>query len=163
MPVSRATPALDALQAAGVAYTLHNYRHDPAVTRFGEESVEALGVDPRRVLKTLVAAAAAARGPDLVVGIVPVSSRLDLKALAVAIGAKKVQLADPALAERSSGYVVGGISPLGQRTRLPTVLDAAALGYETVYVSAGRRGQQVELAPADLVRLTGAQIAKISR
>ncbi|HEY8663855.1 MAG TPA: Cys-tRNA(Pro) deacylase [Propionibacteriaceae bacterium] len=156
------TPALDILTAAGVAFTVHEYDHT-ASDHFGDETVAALGVTPERVFKTLIASITPSGKPELVVGIVPVSGQMDLKALAAAVGAKRVDMADPATAQRSSGYVVGGISPLGQRTRLRTVVDASAVTYETVLVSGGRRGLQVELAPADLVRLTDAIVAEIGR
>lgn len=135
------------------------YEHDPAVTDFGGEAAAALGVEPARVFKTLLAEVDGA----LVVGIVPVSGRLDLKALAAALGGRRASMADPALAERRTGYVVGGISPLGQRTRLRTVLDISALQYEAVLVSGGRRGLDIELSPSDLVRATEASTARIGR
>ena len=156
------TPALDILTAAGVAFTVHEYDHT-ASDHFGDETVAALGVPAERVFKTLVASVTTSGKPELVVGIVPVSGQMDLKALAAAVGAKRADMADPAAAQRSSGYVVGGISPLGQRRRLRTVVDASAVTYETVLVSGGRRGLQVELAPADLVRLTDAIVAEIGR
>ena len=156
------TPALDILTAAGVAFTVHEYDHT-ASDHFGDETVAALGVTPERVFKTLIASITPSGKPELVVGIVPVSGQMDLKALAAAVGAKRAEMADPAAAQRSSGYVVGGISPLGQRTRLRTVIDQSAMSYETVLVSGGRRGLQVELAPADLVRLTDAIVAEIGR
>ena len=156
------TPALDILAAAGVAFTVHEYDHT-ASDHFGDETVAALGVTPERVFKTLIASITTSGKPELVVGIVPVSGQMDLKALAAAVGAKRADMADPAAAQRSSGYVVGGISPLGQRTRLRTVIDQSAMSYETVLVSGGRRGLQVELAPADLVRLTNAIVAEIGR
>jgi Cys-tRNA(Pro)/Cys-tRNA(Cys) deacylase len=156
------TPALDILTAAGVAFTVHEYDHT-ASDHFGDETVAALGVTGERVFKTLIASITMSGKPELVVGIVPVSGQMDLKALAAAVGAKRADMADPAAAQRSSGYVVGGISPLGQRTRLRTVVDASAVTYETVLVSGGRRGLQVELAPADLVRLTDGQVAEIGR
>ena len=156
------TPALDILTAAGVAFTVHEYDHT-ASDHFGDETVAALGVTGERVFKTLIASITMSGKPELVVGIVPVSGQMDLKALAAAVGAKRADMADPAAAQRSSGYVVGGISPLGQRTRLRTVVDASAVTYETVLVSGGRRGLQVELAPADLVRLTDAKVAEIGR
>ena len=156
------TPALDILTAAGVAFTVHEYDHT-ASDHFGDETVAALGVTGERVFKTLIASITMSGKPELVVGIVPVSGQMDLKALAAAVGAKRADMADPAAAQRSSGYVVGGISPLGQRTRLRTVIDASAMAYETVLVSGGRRGLQVELAPADLVRLTGGKVAEIGR
>lgn len=156
------TPALDILTAAGVAFTVHEYDHT-ASDHFGDETVAALGVTGERVFKTLIASITMSGKPELVVGIVPVSGQMDLKALAAAVGAKRADMADPAAAQRSSGYVVGGISPLGQRTRLRTVVDASAVTYETVLVSGGRRGLQVELAPADLVRLTDGKVAEIGR
>jgi Cys-tRNA(Pro)/Cys-tRNA(Cys) deacylase len=153
------TPATVALTRAGVAFTLHPYDHDPRAESFGLEAAAALGVPAERVFKTLLAEA----GGRLVVGIVPVTGQLDLKALARAVGAPKALMADPAAAERSTGYVVGGISPVGQRRALPTVLDATALDHPTVFVSGGRRGLDLELAPADLVRVTGATTAPIGR
>jgi len=156
------TPALDILTAAGVAFTVHEYDHT-ASDHFGDETVAALGVTPERIFKTLIAGITMSGKPELVLGIVPVSGQMDLKALAAAVGAKRAEMADPAAAQRSSGYVVGGISPLGQRTRLRTVIDQSAMSYETVLVSGGRRGLQVELAPADLVRLTDAIVAEIGR
>ena len=149
------TPATLALDRAGVAYTLHPYAHDPRNSHFGDEAAAALGLDPGRIFKTLVADA----GGELVVAVVPVARQLDLKALAGAAGAKRAVLADPAVAARTTGYVVGGISPLGQRTRLRTFLDASATGFGTVFLSAGKRGLQIEVAPADLVRLTEARLA----
>ncbi|PJJ71802.1 Cys-tRNA(Pro)/Cys-tRNA(Cys) deacylase [Diaminobutyricimonas aerilata] len=153
------TPATVALTAAGIAFTAHPYRHDPAAASFGLEAAEALGVEPERVFKTLLADTDA----GLVVGIVPVAGRLDLKALATAVGAKRAVMADPAVAERRTGYVVGGISPIGQRTTLPTVLDETAELFDTVFVSGGRRGLDLELAPADLLRITGGRVAAIAR
>ncbi len=142
----------------GVGYDVHAYPHDPRSTSYGDEAVAALGLDPARVYKTLVADVDGA----LTVAVVPVAGSLDLKALAAAVGGKRAVLAEPAAAERATGYVVGGISPLGQRKRLPTVVDGSVDAHPTVFVSAGRRGLQVELAPADLVRLTGATVAAIS-
>ena len=156
------TPALDILTATGVVFTVHEYDHT-ATDHFGDETVAALGVPAVRVFKTLLASLSGAGKPELAVGVVPVSGQMDLKALASALGAKRAEMADPAAAQRSSGYVVGGISPLGQRTRLRTVIDQSAMSYETVLVSGGRRGLQVELAPADLVRLTDAIVAEIGR
>lgn len=148
-----------ALVRAGVRFTLHPYDHDPAAPSYGREAAEALGVTPDRVFKTLVADV----DGTLTVAVVPVSGRLDLKALATAVGGKRAGMADPARAERTTGYVLGGISPLGQRTRLPTVVDASALGFPTVLVSAGRRGLDLELGIDDLLRLTRAAIAPIGR
>ncbi|MEY9874924.1 Cys-tRNA(Pro)/Cys-tRNA(Cys) deacylase [Streptacidiphilus sp. MAP12-33] len=153
------TPATVALERAGVAFTVHDYVHDPAAESYGGEAAQALGITPERVFKTLVAEVDGA----LVVGVVPVAGQLDLKALAAALGGKRAAMADPAAAERSSGYVRGGISPLGQRRALPTVLDLSALEHPTVFVSAGRRGLEVELAPQDLATLTKAVLGPISR
>jgi Cys-tRNA(Pro)/Cys-tRNA(Cys) deacylase len=153
------TPATVALTAAGVAYALHPYDHDPAASSFGLEAAEALGVEPARVFKTLLADL----DGRLVVAVVPVTAQLDLKALAAAAGGKRAVMADPAAAERSSGYVVGGISPFGQRRRLGTYVDTSALAYETVFVSGGRRGLDLEVAPGDLVAVTGAVTADIAR
>ncbi|MFC9326910.1 Cys-tRNA(Pro) deacylase [Kitasatospora sp. NPDC057015] len=153
------TPATVALENAGVPFTVHAYEHDPAAESYGGEAAELLGIPSARVFKTLVAEV----DGTLTVGVVPVSGRLDLKALAAAVGGKRAAMADPAAAERSSGYVLGGISPLGQRRPLRTVLDDSVLDHPTVYVSAGRRGLEVELAPADLVALTDARTAPIGR
>ncbi|CAN5383566.1 Cys-tRNA(Pro) deacylase [soil metagenome] len=153
------TPATVALRAAGIAFTEHAYAHDAANTNYGLEAATVLGIDPDRVFKTLLTDVDGA----LVVGIVPVTGKLDLKALAAAVGGKKAAMADPAVAERKTGYVVGGISPIGQKTRHPTVLDESAELWDTVYVSGGRRGLDLELAPADLVAVTGALVADIGR
>ena len=143
-----------------VAHTLHPYDPEhPADQGHGEAAVAALGADPRQVFKTLLTRVDGA----LTVAVVPVSGTLDLKALAAAVGGRTAAMAEPADAERSTGYVLGGISPLGQRKALPTVVDASALDFATVLVSAGRRGLQVELPPADLVRLTKARTAPIGR
>ena len=154
------TPAINALQKARVAFQLHEYEHDPGNTAFGDEVVQKLGQEPARVFKTLIATV---EGRGLVVGIVPVSASLDLKALAAAVGGKRASMTEVAEAERATGYVAGGISPLGQRKRLATVLDASAAAWPTVFVSGGRRGLQLELAPDDLRRLTGAMLAPIAR
>jgi Cys-tRNA(Pro)/Cys-tRNA(Cys) deacylase len=146
------------LARAKVPFTLHPYRHDPRADGYGEEAAAALGVDPERIFKTLIATV----DGRLVCAVVPVAGRLDLKALAAAVGGKRGELAEPAAAARATGYVVGGISPLGQRSRLPVVIDATAEGFPSVFVSAGKRGLQVELAPADLARLTGASHAPIT-
>jgi Cys-tRNA(Pro)/Cys-tRNA(Cys) deacylase len=152
------TPAVRALVAAGIPFTEHPYHHDPAHPSYGLEAATALGLDPTAVFKTLVASV----DGRLVVAVVPVSGTLDLKALAAAVGGKRAALAPPAEAERATGYVVGGISPLGQRRALPTVVDASAVPLPVVYVSAGRRGLDVGLAPADLVRLTRARTAPVA-
>lgn len=152
-----ATPATTRLAKAGVPFTVHAYTHD-AGAPYGPEAARALGIAPARMFKTLVADVDGA----LTVAIVPVAAKLDLKALAAAVGGKRAKMADVAAAERATGYVAGGISPLGQRKRLPTVLDASAEGFATVFCSAGRRGLAIELAPADLARLTGAKLALVS-
>lgn len=156
---SGGTPATVALTAAGTEFTVHAYEHDPASASYGEEAARALGVSPDRVFKTLVADV----DGELTVAVVPVAGSLDLKALAAAVGGKRAAMADPAAAERTTGYVRGGISPLGQRRRLRTVLDASASSHATICVSAGRRGLEVELAPGDLVALTGAVLAAVAR
>lgn len=153
------TPATVALTAAGTAFTVHSYDHDPASASYGEEAAEALGVSADRVFKTLVAEV----DGELVVAVVPVAGSLDLKALASAVGGKRAAMADPAAAERTTGYVRGGISPLGQRKRLRTVLDASAGSHPAICVSAGRRGLEVELSAADLATLTDATLAPIGR
>ncbi|MEU0580234.1 Cys-tRNA(Pro) deacylase [Streptomyces griseoincarnatus] len=156
---SNGTPATVALTAAEVPFTVHSYDHDPSHPSYGEEAAEAMGVSPDRVFKTLVADVDGA----LTVAVVPVAGQLDLKALASAAGGKRASMADPALAERTTGYVRGGISPLGQRKKLPTVLDESATRHETICVSAGRRGLEVELTPTDLANLTSAVLAPIGR
>jgi Cys-tRNA(Pro)/Cys-tRNA(Cys) deacylase len=154
---SQGTPATAALTAAGVPFVLHPYTHDPAAASYGTEAAEALGIDPSRVFKTLMVDVEG----RLAVGIVPVSGTLDLKAMAAALGAKKTAMADPAAAQRRTGYVLGGISPIGQRMPSPTVLDSTALALDTILVSGGRRGLDIELAPAVLIRLTDAVVAPI--
>ncbi|MEW2525168.1 Cys-tRNA(Pro) deacylase [Streptomyces sp. NPDC047071] len=153
------TPATVALTGAGVAFTLHAYDHDPSHPSYGDEAAEAMGVSPDRVFKTLVAEV----DGELTVAVVPVAGSLDLKALAAAVSGKRAVMADPAAAERTTGYVRGGISPLGQRKRLRTVLDDSASAHATICVSAGRRGLEVELSPADLAALTSATLAPIGR
>jgi Cys-tRNA(Pro)/Cys-tRNA(Cys) deacylase len=153
------TPATVALTRAGVAFTEHAYAHDPAAASYGLEAAEILGLDPARVFKTLLASV----DGRLVVGIVPVSGQLDLKAVAAAVGGKRATMADPAAAERATGYVVGGISPVGQKRAHPTVLDDSALACDVVYVSGGRRGLDLGLSPTDLVRVTRATVAPIGR
>ena len=153
------TQAVAELVRAGVAHQLHRYEHDAAAASFGAEAADVLGVDPARVLKTLVASV----DGGLVVAVVPVTGQLDLKALAAAVGGRKATMADPGAAERATGYVLGGISPIGQKRRSPTVVDASASGFDTVFVSGGRRGLEIELAPGDLVAVTGARLAPIAR
>lgn len=157
----KGTPATVAAARAKVAHTLHAYVHDPANRNFGTEAVEALGLDPSRTFKTLIAVPAAGGKP--VCAVVPVGAQLDLKALATAAGAKQMAMADPAVAERATGYLVGGISPLGQKQRLALFVDASARAHPTIFVSAGRRGLEIELAAADLATLTGATFASIAR
>ena len=147
------TPAVVAAERAGIAFTLHDIGHDVRAASYGFEAAELLDVDPSRVFKTLVVS----QDGSLAVAIVPVSAQLDLRALG-----KRAALAERATVERATGYVLGGISPLGQRKRLPMTLDESALPFETIYVSAGRRGLELELAPADLVRLTGAKVAAVA-
>ena len=156
------TPAVKVAQQAGVAIVMHEYEHDPANTNYGLEAAEALGLDPARVFKTLLVALNG-DAKRLAVGVVPVTGQLNLKAMATACGVKKVEMADPIQAQRVTGYLVGGISPLGQKRRLPTVLDATMTAFHTVYVSGGRRGLDIEISPDDLTRLCGAELAPIGR
>lgn len=153
------TPATVALTAAGTDFRTHSYDHDPSASSFGEEMAVATGVPPERAFKTLVAEV----DGRLVVGVVPITAQLDLKALASAVGGKRAAMADPVSAERTTGYVRGGISPLGQRKRLPTILDDSAAHHSTICVSGGRRGFSIELAPSDLLALTDAHLARIAR
>lgn len=148
-----------ALGTAGVAFTLHPYEHAAGAPSYGGEAADALGLSPDEVFKTLVARV----DGRLVTAVVPVSGTLDLKALAAAVGGKKAAMAEPADAERATGYVVGGISPLGQRSRMPLVVDDSVLALDAVYVSAGRRGLQVRVAPADLLRVSGGRTAPLRR
>jgi Cys-tRNA(Pro)/Cys-tRNA(Cys) deacylase len=147
------TPALVAVERAGVEHRVHEYAHDPAAASYGLEAAEKLGVDPARVLKTLVVDLDGKLG----VAVLPVKAQLDLRALG-----KRASLADTRLAERTTGYVTGGISPLGQRKQLPTIVDASALRFPTVYVSGGRRGLEIELASDALVAMTGAETRPIA-
>jgi Cys-tRNA(Pro)/Cys-tRNA(Cys) deacylase len=155
----RGTRATQLLASQRIPYSVHEYEHDPARGPYGPEAAAALAVAPERVFKTLIAEV----DGKLTVAVVPVAGSLDLKALADAAGGKKARLADPATAERATGYVTGGISPLGQRRPLPVVLDASALTFDTVFCSAGQRGLEIELAPADLARAAGAVVASIAR
>jgi Cys-tRNA(Pro)/Cys-tRNA(Cys) deacylase len=154
----RGTSATIALERAKIPFTLHEYAHDPRHDSYGLEASEALGVPPERVFKTLVAAVDGA----LAVGVVPAGRQLDLKALATAVGGKRAIMADVAAAERATGYVAGGISPVGQKRRLPVVIDTSALELATMFCSAGRRGLEIEIVPADLVRAAGAKTAPIA-
>jgi Cys-tRNA(Pro)/Cys-tRNA(Cys) deacylase len=153
------TPAILAARRAKVPFEVHEYEHDPGAPSYGREAAGKLGVDPARVFKTLVASVDGA----LVVALVPVEGSLDLKALASAVGGKRASMAEVTDAERATGYVAGGISPLGQRRSLRTVIDETALGFDRVFVSAGRRGLEIELSPGDLVRLSKASVAVIGR
>ena len=156
------TPAIKTAEKARIVFTVHDYEHDPNADSYGLEAATALGVDATRVFKTLLVSLQGGTAP-LAVGIVPVESQLDLKAFAVVAGAKKASMADPKQAERVTGYLVGGISPLGQKKSLPTIIDTSATEFDTVYVSAGRRGLEIELAPNDLQALCTATLANIKR
>ena len=155
----RGTTATIALERARIPFTLHEYAHQPGHGSYGLEASEALGIPPEQVFKTLIAEV----DGRLVAGVVPVRGQLDLKALAAAMGGKRAAMAEVAAAERATGYVAGGISPVGQRKRLPVVLDSSAMDHATVFCSGGRRGLEIELAPADLVRAANATVAGISR
>jgi Cys-tRNA(Pro)/Cys-tRNA(Cys) deacylase len=155
----RGTRATDLLARLKIAHTVHRYEHDPRGGGYGLEAAAALGMPPERVFKTLIAEV----DQRLIVAVVPVAGSLDLKALAGAAGGKKARMADPAAAERATGYVTGGISPVGQRRSLPAVLDATALNFDTILVSAGQRGLEIEIAPADLIRAAGAGVATIGK
>lgn len=156
---TESTPAFVALHRAGVRFTPHSYVHDPRAESFGMEAAEALGVEPGRVFKTLMAVV----DDELCVGVVPVMGSLDLRSLADALGGKRAQMADAAHAQRATGYVIGGISPLGQKKAHRTVVDRSSAQWPTIFVSGGRRGVEAELAPDDLVRLTRAVVARIAR
>jgi Cys-tRNA(Pro)/Cys-tRNA(Cys) deacylase len=153
------TPATVALKAAGIPFAEHAYEHDPANRSFGEEAATVLGLDPEQVFKTLMVDV----DGSLTVAIVPVTGKLDLGSLAAAVHGKRATMADPAVAERKTGYLVGGISPIGQKTKLPTVLDETAELFDTVFVSGGKRGFDIELAPSDLITITSAIVAAVAR
>jgi len=153
------TRATDQLARLGIQHAVHRCTHDPRHASYGLEASEALGVPPERVFKTLVADV----DGQLTIGVVPVSGSLDLKALAAAVGGKRAGMADPVQAEKASGYVTGGIAPLGLRRSLPVVIDESALAYDTVFCSAGQRGLELELAPADLIKAAAARTAPIGR
>jgi Cys-tRNA(Pro)/Cys-tRNA(Cys) deacylase len=154
-----ATPAFVALHRANVPFTSHSYVHDPRAESFGHEAAQALGVDPGRVFKTLMAVV----DDELCVGVVPVMGSLDLKSLADALGGKRAQMADTARAQRATGYVIGGISPIGQKKAHRTVVDRSAAQWPTVFVSGGRRGLEAEIQPDHLVQVTRAVVARIAR
>lgn len=154
------TPAVELAKKAGIAFELHQYEHDSDHASYGEEAAEKLGVDPARVFKTLVISL---DGRRLAVAVVPVCSRLDLKAAAKALGGKRAAMAEAAAVERATGYVLGGVSPLGQKRRLATLIDHSALELETLFVSAGRRGLEIELAPDDLCRLLDGTFSPLAR
>jgi Cys-tRNA(Pro)/Cys-tRNA(Cys) deacylase len=154
----RGTPATALLAKQRVVHVVHEYTHDPRSASYGNEASAVLGLPGERVFKTLVAEVDGV----LTVGVVPVARQLDLKALAAAAGGKRARMAEVVAAERATGYVAGGISPLGHRKRLPVVVDASASGFETIFCSGGRRGLEIELAPAELVRLADAVVADIA-
>jgi len=154
------TPALDLLKKVRAEHRVHSYEHHPKAASYGLEAAEKLGLEPAQVFKTLLASS---EKGELLVAVVPVVGSLDLKALAHAAGVKKVEMADPAAAQRSTGYLLGGISPLGQKKRLRTFIDKSAEGFSTIFVSAGRRGLEVELAPAVLAEHTQAKFAGVGR
>ncbi len=155
------TPAINCAKKAGITFNVHEYQHDPAAESYGEEAAEALGLDPSLVFKTLLVSLTGHKS-TLAVAVLPVTHMLSLKAIAKALGAKKAEMADPKLAERTTGYIVGGISPIGQKKALPTVIDSSAEALSTLNVSAGRRGLEIELAPEDLAKLTRAVFAPIT-
>lgn len=158
------TPAIVAVERARIAHRVLSYPHDPSAPAYGLEAAAALGLEPSAVFKTLVVSLdGVARNMSLAVALVPVAQQLDLKAAADAFAAKRAAMADPALAERTTGYVVGGISPLGQRKALPTIVDESVLALTEVYISAGRRGLELALSPPDLLRLTHGTTAAITR
>lgn len=154
------TPAILLVRKSGVAHEILEYSHDPSVASYGQEAADVLGIDPATVFKTLVADV---EGVGLVCAVVPVSAMLDLKALADAVKGRKAKMADPAAAERATGYVVGGISPLGQKKALPVVIDASAMALPRMHVSAGRRGLELAIAPNDLLKLARARTGPVAR
>lgn len=154
------TPAVNQAKKAGVTYQIHEYSHDAQQSSYGEEAAEKLGIATARVFKTLVVQLDSG---GLAVGIVPVSGMLNLKQLAKAAGAKKAAMADAKDVERATGYVLGGVSPLGQKKRLPTFIDASAEGFDTIFISAGRRGLEIELAAGVLARLTNGRFAPLAQ
>lgn len=153
------TPAVDQARKAGIEHRIYEYSHDPSSESYGTEAAEKLGIPQQQVFKTLVVSLDA---KVLAVGIVPVCATLNLKRIAKAAGAKKATMADPAEVERTTGYVLGGVSPLGQKKRLKTLIDESARAFATIHVSAGRRGLEIELSPQDLATLCGADFAEIA-
>ena len=152
------TPAIDLAKQQAIPYQVHHYQHDPASASYGMEAAEKLGVKPEQVFKTLVVQL---DGKQLAVAVLPVNQQLSMKLVAKALGAKKAEMASAADVMRSTGYVLGGVSPLGQKKRLPTLIDSSAMQFSTIYVSAGKRGLEIELAAADLAKLLNANIASI--
>ncbi len=153
------TPAIQQVKKSKIVFALHEYDHDPRVREYGQEAVKKLGISPDRLFKTLVVSTDSRK---LAVGVVPVSGQLDLKAIAKALGVKRAAMAEKKQVERSTGYITGAISPMGQKKQLPTIIDASALDLEIVFVSAGHRGLQISLSPGDLARLTKATFHGIS-
>jgi Cys-tRNA(Pro)/Cys-tRNA(Cys) deacylase len=154
------TPGINAASKAGIFHTIHEYEHDPASAGYGDEAAKKLGVEPARIFKTLVVAV---DGKTLAVGVVPVTGMLSMKLIAKAAGGKKANMADPQEVQRRTGYVLGGVSPLGLKNRLKTFIDASAKRFDTVYISAGRRGLEIELSPTDLAKLTGGQLIPLQQ
>lgn len=154
------TPAINTAKKARIDFRIHEYEHDPGAESYGEEAAAKLGLSSDRVFKTLVVSV---DGKNLCVAVLPVSCQLDLKRFAKALGAKKAAMADKKAVERVTGYVLGGVSPLGQKKRLRTVIDASATAFDTIFYSAGRRGLQIESSPADLRALTNGTLAPIAK
>lgn len=154
------TPGIHVISKAGISHNIHEYEHDPASAGYGNEAAEKMGVDPARVFKTLIVTV---DGKMLAVGVIPVTGMLSMKLIARAAGGKKASMADPQEVQRRTGYVLGGVSPLGQKNRLKTLIDASAKAFDTIYISAGRRGLEIELSPEDLARLTSGQLVPLQQ